>query len=73
MIPGMNKLNEDERVKVEISKGAISKLREAEDLIYANLVKEVGIDNNWLYDYIFNCDTNDNDVYTTMVRNNIFK
>jgi hypothetical protein len=73
MIPGMNKLNEDERVRVEISKEAISKLREAEDLIYANLVKEVGIDNNWLYDYIFNCDTNDNDEYTTMVRNNIFK
>ena len=73
MIPGMNKLNEDERVKVEISKGAISKLREAEDLIYANLVKEVGIDNDWLYDYIFNCNTNDNDEYTTMVRNNIFK
>lgn len=69
----MKKLNEDEQVKVEIAKEAIIQLREAQDIIYANLVEEVGVDTEWLFDYIFNCDTNDNDDYTTMVRNNIFK
>lgn len=73
MTSGMKRLNEDEQVRVEIAKEAIIKLREAEDIIYANLIKEVGIDNDWLYDYIFNINSTDNDEYTSLVRSKLFK
>lgn len=73
MTSGMKKLNEDEQVKVEIAKEVIIKLREAEDKIYANLVKEIGIDTDWLYDYVFNINSTDNDEYTSLVRSKLFK
>jgi len=69
----MKKLNEDEQVKVEIAKEVIIKLREAEDIIYASLVKEIGIDTDWLYDYVFNINSIDNDEYTSLVRSKLFK
>jgi hypothetical protein len=69
----MKKLNKDEQVKLEIAKEAMIKLREVETLIYDHLVKDLGRDNDWLYDYIFNCNSTDNDVYTVMVRDKIFK
>jgi len=73
MTSGMKKLNEDEQVKVEIAKEVIIKLREAEDIIYASLVKEIGIDTDWLYDYVFNINSIDNDEYTSLVRSKLFK
>ena len=73
MIIGMKKLDEDEQIKIEIAKEAINKLQEAEALIYANIVKELGEDNDWLHDYIFNCSSTDNDEYTSLVRSKLFK
>ncbi len=74
MIPGtkgMKKLNQTQREKVETAKEAITKLQEAEAIIYSNLIEEVDLDNDWLYDYIFNCATEDD--YSAMVRKEIFE
>ena len=75
----MNKLNKEQREKVEVVRKAIKKLQEAENLIYLNLVNEVGandccpiiLDDDWLYDYIFNCSEEDD--YTAKVRSEIFE
>jgi hypothetical protein len=67
----MKKLNETQRQKVETAKEAIIKLQEAEAIIYSDLIKEVDLDNDWLYDYIFNCATEDD--YSAMVRKEIFE
>ena len=50
----------------------INKLQEAEAIIYSNLVEEIGEDNDWLYDYIFNC-VSDDEAYTLRVKNEIFE
>ena len=57
----MKKLNKDEQAKVESAKESINKLQEAQDLIYAYLVKELDGDNDWLYDYVFNASTIDDE------------
>lgn len=75
----MNKLNKEQREKVEVVREAVKKLQEVENLIYVNLVNEVGVndcspiivDDDWLYDYIFNC-SDEND-YTKAVRERIFE
>ena len=67
----MKKLNKKHREKVEIARKTIRNLQEAESIIYNSLINELEVDNDWLYDYVFNCvDESD---YTTMVRNEIFK
>ena len=68
----MKKLNQIQQLKVETAKEAIVKLQEAEEIIYSNLVDEIGEDNDWLYDYIFNCASSD-DSYTLRVKNEIFE
>lgn len=75
----MKKLNKEEQAKVESAKKAIHKLQEVEGMIYENLVNEIGIndcspiilDDDWLYDYIYNC-IDETDDYTKMVREKIF-
>ena len=69
----MKKLNEDEQVKVEIAKEAIIQLREAQDIIYANLVEEVGVDTEWLFDYIYNINSADGEEFTSFVKSKLFK
>ncbi|MEN9512540.1 MAG: hypothetical protein RJB16_300 [Bacteroidota bacterium] len=69
----MKKLNQIQQLKVETAKEAIVKLQEAEEIIYSNLVNEIGEDNDWLYDYIFNCSTFADDAYTNRVKNEIFE
>jgi hypothetical protein len=69
----MKKLNQTQQLKVETAKSAISKLQEAEAIIYSNLVEEIGEDNDWLYDYIFNCVSDNADDYTLRVKNEIFE
>jgi len=68
----MKKLNQIQQLKVENAKQAIIKLQEAEQIVYSNLVDEIGEDNDWLYDYIFNC-ASDDDAYTLRVKNEIFE
>jgi hypothetical protein len=67
----MKKLNQTQQLKVETAKEAISKLQEAEAIIYSKLIEEVDLDNDWLYDYVFNCATEDD--YSAMVRREIFE
>jgi hypothetical protein len=69
----MKKLNQTQQLKVETAKSAISKLQEAEAIIYSNLVEEIGEDNDWLYDYVFNCVSSEGDTYTNRVRSEIFE
>lgn len=69
----MKKLNQAQQAKVEKAKEAINKLQEAESIIYSTLVEEIGEDNDWIYDYIFNCASNDSDEYTLKVRGEIFE
>ena len=67
----MKKLNKDQQAKVETAKEAVSKLQEAQENIYADLTKEIDWDNDWLYDYIFNC--SEEDEYAIKVRGEIFE
>jgi hypothetical protein len=67
----MKKLNQALQEKVETARAAIKQLQDAEAIIYNNLVNEVELDNDWLYDYIFNCATEDD--YSAMVRKEIFE
>ena len=67
----MKKLNKEEQAKVEVAKKAIHKLQEVEGMIYENLVNEIALDDDWLYDYIYNC-IDETDDYTKMVREKIF-
>lgn len=67
----MKKLNQTLQEKVETARAAIKQLQDAEAVIYNNLVQEVDLDNDWLYDYIFNCAEEDN--YSAMVRKEIFE
>jgi hypothetical protein len=68
----MKKLNQIQQLKVENAKQAIIKLQEAEQIVYSNLVDEIGEDNDWLYDYVFNC-VSDDEAYTLRVKNEIFE
>lgn len=67
----MKKLNQALQEKVETARAAIKQLQDAEAIIYNNLVEEVDLDNDWLYDYIFNCAEEDD--YSVMVRKEIFE
>jgi hypothetical protein len=66
----MKKLNKEQQTKVETAKGTVTKLQEAQNLVYSQLVDEIGWDNDWLYDYIFNCSAEDE--YSHKVRGEIF-
>ena len=67
----MKKLNKEEQNKVEIAREAVISLQNAQDEVYTNLSKEINWDNDWLYDYVFNCAADD--TYTTKVRGEIFE
>jgi hypothetical protein len=67
----MKKLNKEQQTKVEAAREAVIKLQEAQELIYYELTDEIGWDNDWLYDYVFNCSSEDE--YTTKVRREIFE
>ncbi len=67
----MKKLDKSLQEKVEIIKADIIKLQNIEDELYNDLIKEIGWDNDWLYDYIFNCSTEDE--YSATVRKEIFE
>lgn len=67
----MNKLNKEQQEKLEVARQAVIKLQKEETTIYDNIIEEIGEDNDWIYDYIFNC-TEENE-YTNIVRDQIFQ
>jgi hypothetical protein len=67
----MKKLNQTQQELVENARAQIKHLQETESIIYESLVNEIGLDNNWLYDYVFNCQIEDN--YSEMVKGEIFE
>ena len=67
----MKKLNQEQQAKVEIARKAVIQLQQAQEIIYSDLTKEIGWDNDWLYDYMFNCSTEDE--YTLKVRSEIYE
>lgn len=67
----MKKLNKEQQERVEQAREAITKLQEAEGIIYNSLAEELEQDNDWLYDYIFNCKEEDD--YSAHVRKEIFE
>ena len=67
----MNKLNQQQQEKLEIARQTVIKLQKEEAVIYDNVTEEIGEDNDWIYDYIFNC-AEENE-YTNTVRNQIFE
>jgi hypothetical protein len=71
MIDGMNKLNQQHQEKLEIARQSVIELQKQQTIIYDNLTEEIGEDNDWIYDYIFNCD--EENEYTNIVRNQIFE
>jgi hypothetical protein len=68
----MKKLNQIQQLKVENAKKAIDRLQAAEEIIYSTLIDDLGQDSDWLYDYVFNC-ASDDDAYTLRVKNEIFE
>jgi hypothetical protein len=67
----MNKLNQQQQEKLEIARQSIIKLQKQETIIYDNLTEEIGEDNDWIFDYVFNCA--EESEYTNTVRNQIFE
>jgi hypothetical protein len=67
----MKKLNQTQQELVENARAQIKHLQETQSIIYESLVNEIGLDNNWLYDYVFNCQIEDN--YSEMVKSEIFE
>ena len=67
----MKKLNQEQQAKVETAREAVIKLQQAQELIYSELTEELGWDNDWLYDYMFNCSAEDE--YTLKVKGEIFE
>lgn len=67
----MNRLNKEQREKIEIARQAIIKLQKEESAIYDNVTEQIGKDNDWIYDYLFNC--SEENEYTNIVRNQIFE
>jgi hypothetical protein len=67
----MNKLNKEQQEKLETARQAVIKLQKKQSVIYDSLTDDLGQDNDWIYDYIFNC-TDENE-YTNTVRNQIFE
>lgn len=67
----MNKLNKEQQEKLETARQAVIKLQKEQSVIYDSLTDDLGQDNDWIYDYIFNC-TDENE-YTNTVRNQIFE
>jgi hypothetical protein len=67
----MNKLNQQQQEKLEIARQLIIKLQKKETIIYDNLTEEIGEDNDWIFDYVFNCA--EESEYTNTVRNQIFE
>ena len=67
----MKKLNQEQQERVEAARKTIMHLQEAQTIIYNNLTKELDWDNDWLYDYMFNCA--EDDAYSVHVRSEIFE
>jgi hypothetical protein len=67
----MNELNKEQQEKLEIARQAVIELQKQQTIIYDNLTQEIGEDNDWIFDYIFNCA--EESEYTNTVRNQIFE
>lgn len=63
---------------VEAARKEIQDLHKEQDKIYAQLLKDLGIDDNFgegddfLWDYVFNCNENSDPAYLEMSRKKIF-
>jgi hypothetical protein len=67
----MKKLDQTQQEKVETARTSIKHLQDTELIIYDNLVNEIEVDDDWLYDYVFNCAVEDE--YSEMVKSKIFE
>lgn len=67
----MKKLNKEQQEKLEIARQEVIKLQKEEFAIYDNVTEQIGEDNDWIYDYLFNC--SEENEYTNTVRNQIFE
>jgi hypothetical protein len=67
----MKKLDQTQQEKVETARTSIKHLQDTELIIYDNLVNEIEVDDDWLYDYVFNCAVEDE--YSEMVKIKIFE
>ena len=64
---------------VEAARKEIQDLHKEQDKVYAQLLKDLGIDDNFgegddfLWDYVFNCDENADPEYLKLSKEKIFK
>ena len=64
---------------VERARKEIQDLHKEQDKVYAQLLKDLGIDDNFgegddfLWDYVFNCDENADPEYLKLSKEKIFK
>lgn len=69
----------DKEKIVERARKEIQDLHKEQDRIYAQLLKDLGIDDNFgegddfLWDYVFNCDENTDPEYLKLSKEKIYK
>jgi len=72
MTPTMNKLSQTDKDLVDKCKEVISSYTEQQNKAYEELCTKLGHDSEWLFDYIYNTYTDDNE-YTKFVLTNLFE
>jgi hypothetical protein len=58
---------------IENAKEQIQLLTEQQDQIFKDVLKQCEVDEEWLWEYLFNCTANDNSPYVQMVLSKIYK
>jgi len=66
----MNQLNEAQKKLIEDTKDSIKSFQIAQDSVYESLVKILGLDNDWLFDYIYNCEEADD--YASFIKSKLY-
>jgi hypothetical protein len=66
----MNQLNGTQKKIIEDAKNYIKSFQIVQDLVYENLVKILELDNDWLFDYIYNCEEADD--YTSFIKSKLY-
>ncbi len=58
--------------QIEAARGDIQSLQEQQNKIFEFVAKQCNVDEEWLWEYLFNCTAGENSAYADMVRNRLF-
>ena len=57
---------------IEAARGDIQSLQDQQNQIFEHVVKQCDVDEEWLWEYLFNCTAGENSAYVNMVRDKLF-